>query len=72
MLDNLFDFIDPVGPVDNELFQFGDPVNPLFDRYRNRAEMPIDMHIGLTLLGERGREKFYERMHLMRIKHRIE
>jgi len=68
MIDDLFGFIDAVGPVEEDLFPFGDPVNPLFDRYRNRAAM----HIGLTLLGERGREQFFERMRLMRIQHRLE
>ncbi len=71
-MEDLFGFIDPVGPVEEDLFPFGDPVNPLFDRYRNQADMPIDMHIGLTLLGERGREQFFERIRLMRIQHRLE
>ena len=72
MTEDLFGFIDPVGLVEEDLFPFGDPVNPLFEHYRNRADMPIDMHIGLTLLGERGREQFFERIRLMRIQHRLE
>ncbi len=71
-MEDLFGFIDPVGPVEEDLFPFGDPINPLFDRYRNQADMPIDMHIGLMLLDERGREQFFERMRLMRIKHRMD
>jgi hypothetical protein len=72
MTEDLFGFIDPVGLVEEDSFPFGDPVNPLFDHYRNRADMPIDMYIGLTLLGERGREQFFERIRLMRIQHRLE
>jgi hypothetical protein len=34
--------------------------------------MPVDMYIGLTLIGQHGREQFYERMRLMRILHRME
>jgi len=71
-MEDLFGFIDPVGPVEEDLFPFGDPINPLFDRYRNQADMPIDMPIGLMLLDERGREQFFERMRLMRIKHRMD
>lgn len=69
MLDDPFGFIDAVGPVDEELFSFGEPVNPLFECYRNRTEMPVDMHIGLTLIGQQGRERFFERMRLLRIIH---
>lgn len=73
MLDDLFGgFMDPVGPVKDELFPFGDPANPLFDRYKNRAEMSIDTHIGLTLIGQSGRDKFFERMRLLRIERRME
>lgn len=72
MLDDLFGFIDPVSLVDDTWFPYGDPANPLFDRYKNRTEMPVDVHIGLTLIGQQGREKFFERMRLMRIQHRLE
>jgi hypothetical protein len=71
-MEDLFGFIDSAELTEEEWCPFGDPVNPLFDRYRNQADMPIDIHIGLTLLGERSREQFFERMRLMRIKHRVD
>lgn len=72
MLDNLFGFLDLVEPVEKDLFSFGGLVSLLFDSYKSWAEMPVDIRIGLTLIGERGREKFFERMRLMRIQYHME
>ena len=73
MIDDLFSFIDnSIEPMEEELFPFVGHINPCFGYAKNSEPLPLDWQIGLTLIGERGREQLYERMRLMRIKHRIE
>ncbi|MFL5660512.1 MAG: hypothetical protein ACJ8BW_04095 [Ktedonobacteraceae bacterium] len=75
--DDLFPFIEPIVEEDKKggLFSFITGIGSFFDRHVKRYIFPqseagqkkdLDLGIGLTLIGQRGREKLFDRLRLMR------